>query len=181
MRKYLTKFFPLGRIQESNKAEGASPSDPYKVAGLASVFGVVDAYGDVMLKGAFADLQTPIPMLLAHKSNGVPIGLWNAAVESDKGLNVSGELIKGIQDADESALAYAFGALNGLSVGGWANGEINKHGGLDIVKFEAREITLTPFPACPGAELGAQEKTAQEPSKTSAVALDFAALNKLFS
>ena len=181
MRKYLTKFFPLARMQAATKAEGEASANPYRVEGLASVFGVVDAYGDVMLPGAFAGLSLPIPMLLAHKSNGVPIGLWDSAQETSEGLRVSGELTKGIQDADESALAYAAGSLRGLSVGGWAIGTLNKSGGIDIEQFETREITLTPFPACPGAELGAKEKTAQDDAKPIANALDLEALNKLFS
>lgn len=181
IRKYLKKFYPFQVAKAAEKEAPTEAVDPYKVSGLASVFGELDAYGDVMLKGAFAGETTPIPMFLSHQTSGVPIGLWDAPKESDKGLLVTGLLTKGIRDADESALAIKAGSMGGLSVGGWAIGQLNKSGGIDIQKFELREITLTAFPACPGAELGAQEKTGLEPSKNAAGGLNLDALNKLFT
>lgn len=179
-RKYVKKEYDLGRLlQPVAKAEGGEAADIYQLHGLASIFDAVDAMGDVMQKGAFKDAQFPVAMLLAHQSSRVPVGLWREAKETAKGLEVHGELIKGIKDADEAALAYAFGALRGLSVGGWVEGTPNKHGGIDIKKFELREISLTAFPACPDAELMAPGKTQPEPTKTQLPALDLTALENL--
>jgi HK97 family phage prohead protease len=67
----------------------------------ASVFGNVDSYGDVVVKGAFAnDLQrwkdsgNPIPLLFGHNMSDPDynIGHVVSAVEDDKGLLVTGQL-----------------------------------------------------------------------------------------
>lgn len=67
----------------------------------ASVFGNVDSYGDVVVKGAFAaDLQrweesgNPIPLLFGHNMSDPDynIGHVASAVEDDKGLLVTAQL-----------------------------------------------------------------------------------------
>lgn len=67
----------------------------------ASVFGNVDSYGDIVVKGAFAnDLQrwkdsgNPIPLLFGHNMSDPDynIGSVVSAVEDDKGLLVTAQL-----------------------------------------------------------------------------------------
>lgn len=67
----------------------------------ASVFGNVDSYGDVVVKGAFAnDLKrwqesgNPIPLLFGHQLSDPDFNLGHvlAAVEDDKGLLVTAQL-----------------------------------------------------------------------------------------
>ncbi len=67
----------------------------------ASVFGNVDSYGDIVVKGAFdADLKrweesgNPIPLLFGHNMGDPDYNLGHvmAAVEDDKGLLVTAQL-----------------------------------------------------------------------------------------
>lgn len=99
--------------------------------GYGAVFGNEDAYGDVIVPGAFkkslkdwrAQKRTP-PMLLQHGSffgpadDLVPIGVWDDLVEDEKGLYVKGRLLA--LDTDRGKSIYAAmqaGALDGLSIG----------------------------------------------------------------
>jgi len=67
----------------------------------ASVFGNVDSYGDVVVKGAFAndlkrwqDSGNPIPLLFGHNMSDPDYNLGHVvtAVEDDKGLLVTAQL-----------------------------------------------------------------------------------------
>lgn len=84
------------------KVKGAGPDDGLQdgqFEGYASVFGNVDSYGDIVVKGAFADTLAewqekgdPIPLLWGHDfadpfSN---IGAIDSAEEDDHGLKVRG-------------------------------------------------------------------------------------------
>lgn len=84
------------------KVKGAGPDDGLQEGqfeGYASVFGNVDSYGDIVVKGAFADTLAewqekgdPIPLLWGHDfadpfSN---IGAIDSAEEDDHGLKVRG-------------------------------------------------------------------------------------------
>lgn len=99
--------------------------------GYGAAFGNVDAYGDVIAKGAFkaslrdwrARKDLP-PMLLQHggfgmvDTDGIPIGKWTAMEEDESGLRVEGRLIN--LDTDLGKRVYGAmreGVLKGLSIG----------------------------------------------------------------
>lgn len=70
--------------------------EPGSFTGYASVFNNVDSYGDVMVKGAFADsiAERGLPLVSwehAWEALG-PIGELTAAKEDDHGLKVEGKL-----------------------------------------------------------------------------------------
>lgn len=90
-----------------------------KIKGFASVYDVVDSYGEIVVKGAFTrSLQEyGLPaMLLQHNPSDV-IGIWTSAKDSDEGLLLEGELNMDVQKAKETYSLAKQGALKGLSIG----------------------------------------------------------------
>lgn len=91
-----------------------------RFSGYASVFGLVDSYGDTILPGAYKETleKNGIPkMFLMHNSNELPIGKWISAKEDDYGLQVEGELTLGMTRANDAFAAMKHETLDGLSIG----------------------------------------------------------------
>lgn len=132
---------------------------PTQFSGYASVFGGVDAYGDTIVRGAYADTikvrKNPVLMLFGHMTSRV-IGKWTDLREDDKGLLVEGELTPGHKDADDVAASLKHGALSGLSIGyrvpagGSAEGE---DGTRKLLKLDLVEISIVALPADDGARV----------------------------
>ncbi len=100
-------------------------------SGYGAVFGNVDAYGDVIVPGAFKQTlrdwnrakKLP-PMLVQHGGwmmrdmDALPIGVWTDMAEDDKGLAVKGRIIN--LDTERGRTIYGAmreGALDGMSIG----------------------------------------------------------------
>ena len=99
----------------------------------ASVFGNVDSYGDVVVKGAFADdlerwksQPSPIPLLFGHQMSDPDFNLGHIAlaVEDDHGL-----LVEGVLDLDNPKSAQVYRMLKG--------GRINQLAGAYDVRDSA--------------------------------------------
>lgn len=98
--------------------------------GYGAVFGNVDAYGDVIQPGAFAQYlsdvksgkQRPPAMLLQHGGMGMtsvdemPIGKWQSMSEDGYGLKMSGQIADTTLGRDVYKL-LKMDALQGLSIG----------------------------------------------------------------
>lgn len=91
--------------------------------GYGSVFGNVDAYGEVVMPGAFKK------SLAEHKRNKTrpkmfwqhdpyrPIGSWLEMAEDDTGLLVTGKLNMGVQQGAEAYALLKAEDIDGLSIG----------------------------------------------------------------
>lgn len=94
-------------------------------AGYASKFNGIDAYGDMILPGAYADTlanrDRPVLMMRNHWE-GV-IGKWTTLAEDDQGLYVEGELTPGHSLAQDTYALLKHGAIHGLSIGYFAEDE----------------------------------------------------------
>lgn len=107
-------------------------TDEMLFSGYGAVFGNVDAYGDVIVPGAFADTLAASQksgewpdMLLQHGGMGfsaediTPIGIWTSLAEDGHGLKVEGKLA----DTPRGREMYTLlkmqprPAINGLSIG----------------------------------------------------------------
>jgi uncharacterized protein len=106
------RFAPL---TEARTLEGV-------VEGYASVFGVVDSHGTSVEKGAFTrslgewKKRGESPGLYMQHDMSMPMGVWEALSEDDKGLKVTGRLAKsGL--GDHTAQLFEMGAIRGLSIG----------------------------------------------------------------
>lgn len=93
------------------------------IEGYANTFNFKDYAGDITMKGAFTRSlnkhmkEGSVPAMLWQHQQDQIIGVWNEAFEDEKGLRVRGQLIQGVQKADEAKLLIEAGAINGLSIG----------------------------------------------------------------
>lgn len=105
------KSAPL-RVKATDEAEGEGI-----VRGVASVFGNVDSYGDVMIKGAFAetlaeykDAGDSVPFMWSHESSDpfAYVGELTDTKETDEGLEFEAKF-----DMDNPTAAQVYRLLKG--------------------------------------------------------------------
>lgn len=144
-----------------------------RFAGYASVFNRIDAGGDMVMPGAFANslgrARDRIRMLFQHDPKE-PVGTWERIGEDSHGLLVSGRLLPGVPRADALRRLIAGGALDGLSIG-FRTVRATREGGhrklwqidlyeVSIVAFPMMEdARIAPSPTTPGAAIAAATKT----------------------
>lgn len=122
--------------------------------GYGSVFGVVDAYGDVVAKGAFARTlreareKRRMPAMLWQHRPSEPIGIWTEMREDDAGLFVRGQLAQTAQGRDAHTL-LKMGALSGLSIGYLTRKrEVDDETGITtLTDLDLWEVSPVTFPA----------------------------------
>jgi HK97 family phage prohead protease len=133
--------------------------------GYGAVFGNVDAYGDVIQKGAFKDSlkewedrKTLPPMLSQHGGwmmtdmDAIPIGRWEAMSEDKTGLHVKGRLIN--LDTERGKTIYGAmkeGVMDGMSIGyrakEFALGTKPDEPRRTLKKIDIVELSIVTFPA----------------------------------
>ncbi|WP_299076377.1 HK97 family phage prohead protease [uncultured Paraglaciecola sp.] len=100
--------------------------DAGEFSGYASVFGVVDSYGDVVVKGAFErtiaehKAAKTMPKLLLQHNSAEIVGEHTVLKEDDKGLYIEGVIYKDDKSIPEAAKAYSLikrKQLSGISIG----------------------------------------------------------------
>ena len=100
----------------------ANQDAPRVFEGYGSVYGVIDAYGDIVERGAFAETLRKsedsgvMPAMLWQHNSASPIGVWTSMTEDDYGLHVVGELADTVL-GNEAYTLMKMGALSGLSIG----------------------------------------------------------------
>lgn len=132
-------------------------SDAGTIEGYASVFGVVDSYGEVVEPGAFVDSLVSskrqgrtIKMLYQHDTHQ-PIGVWDDLAEDSKGLWVKGRLL--IEQSPKAAEVHGLlkaGALDGLSIGYRtiaSEPKPGKPGVISLKKLDLLENSIVTFAA----------------------------------
>lgn len=111
-RKHIDVGFQVKAVSEDGMIEG-----------YGSVFGVRDAYSDIVAAGAFkASLSAhksagTMPALLWQHRSDEPIGVWKSMDEDERGLAVRGQLAMDTVRGREAHALLKMGALNGLSIG----------------------------------------------------------------
>lgn len=126
--------------------------------GYASVFGVEDSDGDVILKGAFketiaaAKSSGRMPKMLWQHDRRQIIGKWIDMNEDDKGLWVKGRLIMEVRQGQEAYALLKEEVLDALSVGfnipeGGATGKYE----FVISRVDLMETSLVTWGANPDA------------------------------
>lgn len=129
--------------------------DDGRVEGYGSVFGVRDAYDDVIAAGAFgASLAAhraagTMPAMLWQHNADEPIGVWLEMTEDARGLKVVGQLALATEKGKAAHELLKLGALNGLSIG-----FVSKQWSYDreseirtLTEIELWEVSLVTFPA----------------------------------
>jgi HK97 family phage prohead protease len=129
-----------------------SVNDDGTFTGMGSVFGVVDSYGDIVVKGAFTktleEQKGKIRCLWQHDQTQ-PIGVFTSLIETDEGLQVEGKLTLG---STGGANAYALmqdGAVDGLSIGFQTiQDSFDQQTGIRYIKeVKLWEVSVVTFPA----------------------------------
>lgn len=140
-------------------SDGGTDGNVGSVEGYASVFGLLDRGGDIVMPGAFkaslADWRkrkAAPPMLWQHNPES-PIGTWPDLVEDEKGLKVRGDLILDVPLAGTVRALVKGGAVKGLSIGYLTKDyEMDRQtGARRLKKVDLWEISLVTFPMQPEA------------------------------
>ncbi len=144
-----TLFAPLSIKLADTNQETATKS----LSGYGAYFDNIDAYGDKIVKGAFAASlarhkaagTTPL-MLLNHEAFQMPIGVWKSLVEDDSGLLVEGDLIETATGRD-AYVAMKAGAITGLSIGFMCKAYEIDGNNRTITEADLLEVSVVTFPA----------------------------------
>ncbi len=134
-------------------------------AGYASVFGVVDAYNEVVEPGAFKatlakhQAEGTMPALLWQHNPYEPIGAWQDMHEDQHGLASEGQLVLSVQRASEARDLLKAKALRGLSIGfvpkKWEIDDSDEDGPrlIRLTEIDLWETSIVTFPANPAANI----------------------------
>ncbi len=119
------------------------------IEGYASIFGNVDAGGDIVAPGAFgASLaKKPKVKMLWQHDTWSPIGVWDEIKEDQTGLWVRGRILSDVELGREAIALVKSGAIDGLSVG-YRTVEASKsaEGNRILERVDLWEISLVTFP-----------------------------------
>ena len=128
-------------------------------SGYASLFGVPDLSGDVVVAGAFRrsliQRGTAGIKLLYQHDPAQPIGVWVQLVQDNRGLFVTGRLLPDVAKAREVLALMRAGALDGLSIGfRTVKGSRDPTTGLRrLQEIDLWEISVVTFPMQPDARV----------------------------
>lgn len=123
------------------------------VEGYASLFGLSDQGGDIVLKGAYAASLArlaregaKVKMLWQHDPLQ-PIGIWDEVREDDKGLWVRGRILSDVAQGREAEALLTAGAIDGLSIGYRTVKSVKDDRGKRLLaELELWEVSLVTFP-----------------------------------
>lgn len=126
--------------------------------GYASVFGVQDSDGDVIVKGAFErtlkefHARGKLPKMLWQHNPSIIVGKYTEMFEDDNGLFVKGHLILEVEKGREAYALMKAGELDAMSVGfNIANATPGDNRGRVIDDLDLWEISLVTWGANPEA------------------------------
>jgi HK97 family phage prohead protease len=148
-----------GEALRDRSPDRTRPEEGLAIEGYASLWGIADLNRDVVAKGAFAACLARagpggVRMLHQHEGRAV-VGVWDEAVEDDRGLFVRGRILDWSAEARFAGALARAGAMDGLSIGFRAV-RARRAGALRVlVEVDLWEISLVTFPMLPGARFGA--------------------------
>ena len=136
--------------------EVKSVADDGVFSGYGSVFGVVDAYNEIVAPGAFAQslsdwsARNKLPKMLWQHDSRQPIGVYTSMREDETGLYVEGKLLNGdVRQASEAYALLKAGAIDSMSIGYYpTKWEYDEEGEqLTLTQIDLWEVSLVTFPA----------------------------------
>ena len=145
--------------------QGLTVTDGRMIEGYASLFGMKDQGGDIVMAGAYAAslhrLQAKggkVKMLWQHDPSQ-PIGVWDEVREDTAGLWVKGRILTEVARGREAAALLAAGAIDGLSIGyRTLKAERNGKGQRLLSELELWEVSLVTFPMLSEARVQAKSQ-----------------------
>ena len=138
-------------------------------AGYASLFGTLDAGGDMVMPGAFAESLARrggrIRLLFQHDPKE-PVGIWERLAEDGRGLWAEGRLVPGVPRADALRRLIARRAIDGLSIGFRTVRATRARGGhRRLWQVDLWEISIVSFPMVEGARIVPDAGGAGQPAR----------------
>ena len=135
----------------------------HRIEGYASVFGLRDRGGDIVMPGAYAASLKRMAArgdrvrLLWQHDPAQPIGIWDEVFEDAHGLFVRGRLLEDVARAREARALLAAGAVDGLSIGSRTlRAEPLPGSGRRLIELDLWEVSLVTFPMQAEARLSAK-------------------------
>jgi len=121
-----------------------------RFAGYASVFGVPDTSGDVVMRGAFARARAGVPLLWQH-SVATPIGRIERLAEDTRGLRVIAAIVADTEAGADAAALLQAKAITGLSFGYRVRQSRpdRTRGVRELIDLELLEVSIVTFPMQP--------------------------------
>ena len=149
------EWLVTGGPGDGARGSPATRHQPPRINGYASLWGVADLNGDVVVRGAFAQSRAKTGaggVRLLHQHDGrAPVGVWDRIVEDERGLFVAGRIMDWSAEARFAQALSRAGALDGLSIG-FRAAKARREGRLRVlVEVELWEVSLVTFPMLPGA------------------------------
>ena len=130
-----------------------------RFSGYASLFGMPDQAGDIVMPGAFAaslkaKAADRVRMLFQHDPKE-PIGIWDRVVEDANGLWVEGRLQDGVARAEALKRLIEGGGVDGLSIGFRTVRATRENAGTRrrLWQIDLWEISIVTFPMMDGARI----------------------------
>jgi len=119
--------------------------------GYGSIFGNVDSYGDIVVKGAFEKTlkeRKNVKLLWQHDTRE-PIGVFTEMFEDTTGLVVKGQIAMDVQKGKEAYALLKMGAIDGLSIGyKTIRSKIDKKSNSRLLtELKLFEVSVVTFPA----------------------------------
>lgn len=144
------------------------------ITGYGSVFGNVDSYGDIVVKGAFkTSIEKKMPALLLQHNPSDVAGIWKIVKEDKNGLYLEGELNLKVQKSREMYELLKQGAIKGLSIGfSTIDSEYNTDGKRLIKEVDLWEVSIVTFPANIAAQINGVKSEAPSKRELEAVLRD---------
>jgi HK97 family phage prohead protease len=111
------------RLSAVRRGFKAIDDKPGRIEGYGSVFGVLDDYGDIVARGAFAaslaawQAKGLMPAMLWQHMQDVPIGAWVEMREDEIGLWCVGDLLLSVPAGAEAYEHVKARTISGLSIG----------------------------------------------------------------
>lgn len=122
--------------------------------GYASVFGLVDSYGELVVPKAFEatltrhNMEGTLPAMLWSHDAREPIGKWLTVVEDDQGLWARGQLNLGSTRGQQALSHIRAKDVAGLSIGFIPKKTArNNDGSISLVQIDLLEISVVAMPA----------------------------------
>lgn len=145
------------------KGDPLTLTEGCRIEGYASLFGLTDQGGDVVMPGAYARSLDrlrregrAVRMLWQHDA-GQPIGVWDEIAEDGHGLKVKGRILTEVDKGREAAALVGAGAIDGLSIGyRTVTAEKDAKGQRLLREVELWEVSLVTFPMLPEARVSAK-------------------------
>ncbi|QMW23378.1 HK97 family phage prohead protease [Sandaracinobacteroides saxicola] len=128
-----------------------------RIAGYVSRFDSVDRGGDVVRRGAFAEVKAGVPLLWQHDVTR-PVGRVESLSEDARGLRMVAAVAADSAGGAEALALVRGGAVTGLSFGYRVKRARGlPGGGRELLKLELIECSIVTLPMQDAARIGAVE------------------------